>query len=316
MSGPRVSIVIPYLKGEATIARALDSVQRQSMRDFEVVAVSDGSTDRTTALLQDAARSDPRIRTIGYPDNRGPSYARNRAIDASTGEWVAVLDADDWYAPDRLERMLAVGDGADVVVDNMMGIDPLDGTEVCPMWTAMPPSITVSDIARAKVPGSRFDYGYLKPMYRRAFVERHGLRYREDLRTAEDMLFLLECCVVAGAIRTVDAPLYFYNLQVSPKRQRATGTTHTQPRVRDFGRALQALADRLHDRLTPDERALVATRIAELYAGADVLEFRHAFYTKQYGAAARAVLTSTRVRRYIGDALLRKSGLRAAPVDG
>ena len=103
---PRVSVVIPVFNAAATVADAIESVLRQSFTDYEVVAVNDGSTDRSPQIL---ARYGDRVRTIGRT-NGGLSAARNTGVAVSNGEYVAFLDADDLWTPDFLARSVATLD--------------------------------------------------------------------------------------------------------------------------------------------------------------------------------------------------------------
>lgn len=100
MPPPKFSVVIPLYNKEASVSRAIDSVLRQSFRDFEIVVVDDGSTDGGAAVV--ARFADDRIRLIRKP-NGGVSSARNRGVAESRGQVIAFLDADDAWRPDFLE---------------------------------------------------------------------------------------------------------------------------------------------------------------------------------------------------------------------
>jgi len=89
------------------IADAVRSVQSQTIDDLEIVVVDDGSTDQTPAILEPIAREDARVRVLRQP-NAGAAAARNTGLASATGEVVTFLDADDLYAPEKLERQLAV----------------------------------------------------------------------------------------------------------------------------------------------------------------------------------------------------------------
>lgn len=102
---PRVSVILPTYNAQAYLAAALASLQAQTLRDFEVVAVDDGSTDRSLALLQQFAASDARIRIISRA-NTGIVGALNEAIAAAQTPLLARMDADDIAAPERLARQL------------------------------------------------------------------------------------------------------------------------------------------------------------------------------------------------------------------
>lgn len=101
---PEISIIMPCFNAEAHVARGVASVLGQTFRHLELIAVDDGSTDGTAAVL--AAIGDPRVRVISQP-NRGVSAARNRGLREARGAFVAFLDADDTWRPDCLELLLA-----------------------------------------------------------------------------------------------------------------------------------------------------------------------------------------------------------------
>ncbi len=99
-----ISVVIPAYNAELTILPTIESLQQQTFSDFEVIIINDGSTDRTLELLQNF--EDPRLKIFSY-ENGGLSVARNRGLAQATGEFIAFLDADDLWTPDKLELQLA-----------------------------------------------------------------------------------------------------------------------------------------------------------------------------------------------------------------
>jgi succinoglycan biosynthesis protein ExoO len=103
---PEVSIIMATLDGANTIGKAIESAQDQTLRDIEIIVVDDGSTDGTGDLVSAMAGKDTRIKCVRLPQNIGVGGARNAALVHATGEWVAILDADDWYEPNRLEILL------------------------------------------------------------------------------------------------------------------------------------------------------------------------------------------------------------------
>lgn len=97
---PVFSIIIAAYNAEETIARALDSIFAQSFTDFEVIVVDDGSTDQTAGVVSGYGNGVRYFRQ----DNAGVSAARNQGAQLARGRWLAFLDADDWYYPQRLAR--------------------------------------------------------------------------------------------------------------------------------------------------------------------------------------------------------------------
>jgi len=112
---PRFSVVIPAFNSAATLARAIESVRAQSWPAHEIIVVDDGSTDATAEV---AVRFDG-VRLIKQ-QNSGVSVARNAGTAAATGDWLAFLDADDWYAPDRI-RLHAEWIAEDATLDCLTG---------------------------------------------------------------------------------------------------------------------------------------------------------------------------------------------------
>lgn len=99
-----VSVIIPVFNGEQTIKRALDSVFSQTYRDFEIIVVDDASSDRTVELV--AQYGSDRLTLIRSSENRGAGAARNRGIAAARGRWIAFLDSDDAWKPEKLSRQI------------------------------------------------------------------------------------------------------------------------------------------------------------------------------------------------------------------
>jgi glycosyltransferase involved in cell wall biosynthesis len=102
----KISVVIPVHNGEQYLAQAIESVLAQTHRDLELLVIDDGSTDGSRAIMEHYARGDARIRILSQA-NRGVSAAGNRGFEEARGEWVARLDADDLFLPDKLERQIA-----------------------------------------------------------------------------------------------------------------------------------------------------------------------------------------------------------------
>ena len=118
---PLVSVVIPMFNAARTIERTLASVRGQTHRNLEILVVDDGSTDDGPAVAERHAAHDHRVRII-YQSNRGVASARNAGIEASTGAFIAPVDADDLWHPEKTALQLAAMTGADGVADPSIGL--------------------------------------------------------------------------------------------------------------------------------------------------------------------------------------------------
>lgn len=196
---PAVSVIMAAYDCARFVDGAIDSVLAQTRADWELIVVDDASTDGTGERARARAAADPRIRVLSMPTNQGPSAARNAGIAAASGEWVAVLDGDDWWEADRLERLLepAARLAADVVFDDMVLVASETGKRFSTRYRDVRFAIDEpTRVSAATVVD--FDLGSVKPLFRRAFLDARGLRYQPGLHYGEDFLLLLQCAL-AGA---------------------------------------------------------------------------------------------------------------------
>lgn len=110
MITPKVSIVIPLFNKEEYILVALNSVLKQSFQNWECLVIDDGSTDNSCRVVEKYINEHPGNWSIITQENKGPSSARNRGITSSQGEYIAFLDADDFWHPNKLERQIEIMD--------------------------------------------------------------------------------------------------------------------------------------------------------------------------------------------------------------
>ncbi|WP_458071086.1 glycosyltransferase family 2 protein [Rhodanobacter sp. BL-MT-08] len=106
MSGDLVSVIMPVYDAARWLHKGVDSVLQQTHRQLELIAVDDGSQDESLTILNAYARADPRVRVLRQPTNSGVAAARNAGIAAAQGDYIAFLDADDWWHTSKLEIQL------------------------------------------------------------------------------------------------------------------------------------------------------------------------------------------------------------------
>lgn len=212
---PLVSVIIPAWNAAQFIHHPVRSALQQSLQDLEVLVVDDASSDDTRRAAEQAAEGDPRVRVLALPRNGGPSAARNAGLAAAQGDFLAMLDADDRMAPDRLERgiRLLQGTGADILLDDALRCPLADSTIGAEPHLGLPPGeqeLTLAQFVRANCMGQERPLGYLKPILRRARVAAAGVEYEASLRIAED--YHLIVALMGHGARTLLTPYcgYFY----------------------------------------------------------------------------------------------------------
>lgn len=120
-----VSVALPVYNGEAYIQAAVESILQQTFTAFEFIVINDGSTDRTSEILDRVARPDPRVRIISR-ENRGLVASLNEAVNLARGKYIARMDADDVALPDRLQKQVEYMDEHPVCVCLGTNIDLID----------------------------------------------------------------------------------------------------------------------------------------------------------------------------------------------
>lgn len=103
-----ISVIMAAYNAETTIVRAIESVLNQTYPHFELLVVNDCSTDRTAELVKKIEARDKRVRLISNQKNSGVSFTRKHGLDEARGEWIAILDSDDAWAPEKLEKQIAL----------------------------------------------------------------------------------------------------------------------------------------------------------------------------------------------------------------
>ncbi|MCE6953353.1 glycosyltransferase [Cereibacter sphaeroides] len=211
----RISVLMANWRGAAFLPEAIASVLRQSHADLELIVVDDASGDDSVAILREAAAADPRVRLIEMERNAGPSAARNRALDAATGDWLAIMDSDDVLHPDRLARLLSAAEalGVEAVADDMLFFgetpDASGRTLLQVLHLTGPMQVDATTFVEANGgTGDLPPLGYLKPLVRRDAWD--GLRYDETLRVGEDYDLYLRLLLSGARLVLLPEALYLY----------------------------------------------------------------------------------------------------------
>jgi glycosyltransferase involved in cell wall biosynthesis len=185
---PTISVLLPVYNAERYISLALESIITQTFDDFELLALDDGSTDRSLSILREYETKDDRLR-IYSRENRGLVKTLNELINLSRGAYLARMDADDISRPQRFEKQIAYLEAHPecVAVGTRSLVIDTEGMPIREFIT----NFTHDEIDSAHLSGiGQSEISHPSVMMRREAVERAG-RYREDYRCAEEMdLFL------------------------------------------------------------------------------------------------------------------------------
>lgn len=239
---PEVSVIIPAYNTEAFIGKAISSALAQTRKDIEIIVVDDASTDETAQVAKNSA--DKRVKVLINPQNRGAAFSRNRAIEEARGTWIAVLDSDDWYAPERLEKLLdlAYANNADMIADDLFFIR--DG-EQSPWSTliresgelieTIKPIDSVYFVETDRAGQQGLHLGFSKPLIKRAFLAEHNIQYDNNLRMSQDFWLYLKCLVNNARFFLVPQAYYFYRSR--------HGSLVTQSQIKRIDMSCQAILD-------------------------------------------------------------------------
>ncbi|NVK33879.1 MAG: glycosyltransferase family 2 protein [Rhodobacteraceae bacterium] len=303
MTETQISAIIPCYNTRDCIVPAINSALAQIDVGIEVIVIDDASTDGTADIVEKTFQSEPRVKLLRQSVNQGPSAARNRGLDAATGEWIGLLDSDDLWLPDRSKRLLEHADQADFIADNLMGYDVSAAAESGPVYQDLSDrQLTLSDFLLPRA-WDQHDFGYLQPLLRRSFVDSHDIRYRTQVRAGEDLLFNIEFMLAGGRAFYVDWPGYIYATPVGAISRAASPFSRSSYDTRPLMDALQALFDASRCNLRQEERSAFETRLDDLRAQAPIGAFHRARAQRNYIKLLNLVLGESAVRRKILETL-------------
>ncbi len=207
----KVSVIIPVFNSEKYIKESLETVRNQTLDEIEIICVDDGSTDKSLAILREIELEDDRLQVLTQ-ENSGASVARNKGLSIAKGEYLSILDADDIFELNMLEKayLQAKSCDADMVVFRadhyLQEEDKFEDT----LWTLkaeqMPdkeyfsPKEVESNIFRSVI-GWSWD-----KLFKRAFIEKENIRFQE-IKLHNDLLFVYGAYVTSDRVTIIDEVL-------------------------------------------------------------------------------------------------------------
>jgi succinoglycan biosynthesis protein ExoO len=267
-AAPYVSVIVPAYNIAGYLERALDSALAQTMPDLEVIVVDDASSDATFEVASSVAAHDARVRVLPNESNSGLAASRNRAMHAARGEWIALLDGDDAWLPERLERMMAYANNADVISDDVYVVArsrTKRGEYV--FWSLLrergltltkPRWLSLRDFVG-------YNIGLIHPIFRRSFLISHQLAYNPSMRINEDFHFYFE--ILWKGARWLQLPRAYY-LWTSSR----AGSLTSNDRVL-WQRVIERTRSLYSHPAVAEDAALAAALERRIQEGSDILVY-------------------------------------------
>lgn len=212
---PAVSFILPIYNMEAYLPRVLQSLRAQTLPDFEVLLVNDGSKDTSGILCARAAAEDKRFRFIDQP-NGGVAAARNAGLDAACGEYIFFLDPDDWIEPDTAEVLYRTAKEADADLVLFGSFHDFYNAEGQLLHTSIDPP-PLEGTCRGEPCKDYFDklassYLVITKLFRRATIEQAHLRFPCHQLGEDGLFYTAFCRTDPSCIAAVKKPLYHYTI--------------------------------------------------------------------------------------------------------
>lgn len=199
------SVIIPVYNAEKYINECIDSILSQSFREYELILVDDGSTDKSLTVCQKYANNDFRIKVF-HQENAGVSRARNKGIEIATGSYVLFADADDYYLPDAFQIFMTYlkRSNADAIVSDAIKVGKVDGGR----FIGKDYDEFFNDNPIIHIPRHAL-WGYL---LNKEIIDNFNIRFVEGLAYSEDSIFLMNYLLKCKTLQTISQPLYAYRI--------------------------------------------------------------------------------------------------------
>ncbi len=212
----RISIIVPIYNTADDLPRCIESIRAQSYQNTEIILVDDGSTDQSLSICRNYAEIDERIRVIAQ-ENQGNNAARKAGLRASTGDYIAFVDSDDWIEERLLELLMAAAEGgcADMIISNVFMIYP-DGRKIerkNPIETGTYRN-PKEDVKHLFYYGRQSDYGILPflfgKLYRRNLLVKAMEKIGDQIRYDEDRALVWTCLLQNITVVFLEDAAYYY----------------------------------------------------------------------------------------------------------
>lgn len=219
MAAPKVSIVVPIYNVEKYLCQCLDSLVNQTLKDIEIICVDDGSTDSSPDIIRSYIEKDPRVKVITKP-NSGYGNSMNRGFDLAEGEYIGIVESDDYAELDMFEKLYqtASENQLDVVKSSFYFYYsiPRERNEKYEVVSKVRSGVTFCPSTDFKAPMEMVEMFNIKPsiwsaIYRKDFIREHGIRFTETPGASfQDTAFNFKVMALAKRVQLLkDAYLHY-----------------------------------------------------------------------------------------------------------
>lgn len=207
----KVTQILCYYNEEKYIEESLKALMTQTYSDMEIIAISDGSTDRSVEIVEKYALKDKRIRSIVNTENHGLAWVRNQGLDLATGEYVGFIDADDIAYPDRVEKMASFLDANEdyFLVTAMVEYMNEEGETLSYMNNKYKSNEEIKAVLLFGDPITDPN-----TLFRREPIQKYGIRNELKYKTGQDFNFWIKC-INFGKYMALDDVLLRYRVHES-----------------------------------------------------------------------------------------------------
>lgn len=245
MNTPIISIIMSVYNGEKYLSQSIESILRQTFKDFEFIIVDDASTDSSYRIIQEYAKSDERIIIIKNPSNLGLAQSLNIALSHARGNFIARMDADDIALENRLEAQLSyLKENPEIVLigSSVYFVDSKNNI-VSRTHVSSDPEILKKQLYYQNI------CAHPTWMFKREILK--DLKGYRDLPVAQDYDFLLRLCFLKSDISNIDSPLLYYRLS---DKNITSGKNLSQIKISRYLRRLYKKGLILDDRFIEKEK--------------------------------------------------------------
>lgn len=206
MTSPKVSIIMPVYNAQARLPAALDCALSQSIKDFEFIAINDGSTDDSGKILKEYAQKFPQNMRVIECENSGAARARNKGLSLAKGQWIYFCDSDDEFAPDICQYLVNLAESSNSQIascamqrlangkvslaqnlncETCKDLEIIGKEEVLKRW--------LLPLFRIKASDRNASHGYLPLcVFKREIIEKNNITFAPDIAVHEDESFFLQ----------------------------------------------------------------------------------------------------------------------------